>query len=190
LQLVFTSNAHGIAGVDPQTGDVLWEVASALPARVVSSPVVAGDLVIGTCGEGGQGLRLAAVRPTCEGSSFRAPEVYSLESRVVPYVATSVAYKGMLFAFHDSGLVSCLMSDTGRVVWSEKPAGRFYGSPICVNGNLYALTVDGNVVVLLAGPEYKLLGVNALGEKSHATPAVADGRLILRTFSHLISIGG
>lgn len=190
LQLVFAGNAHGITGVDMETGDVVWQVDSALPARVVGSPVVAGDLVIGTCGEGGRGLRLAAVRPIREGSSYRAAEVYSLDSRVVPYVPTSVAYEGMLFAFHDSGVVSCLMSETGRVVWSEKPAGRFFGSPICVNGNLYALTVDGDVVVLAAGPEYKLLGVNPLGEKSHATPAVADGRLILRTFSHLVSIGG
>lgn len=190
LQLVFAGNAHGITGVDMETGDVVWQVDSALPARVVGSPVVAGDLVIGTCGEGGRGLRLAAVRPIREGSSYRAAEVYSLDSRVVPYVPTSVAYEGMLFAFHDSGVVSCLMSETGRVVWSEKPAGRFFGSPVCVNGNLYALTVDGEVVVLAAGPEYKLLGVNSLGEKSHATPAVADGRLILRTFSHLVSIGG
>jgi len=31
--------------------------------------------------------------------------------------------------------------------------------------------------------------VNPLGEKSHATPAVAGGRMYLRTYSHLISIG-
>ncbi len=45
-------------------------------------------------------------------------------------------------------------------------------------------------MVLRAGPKYELLAVNALGEKSHATPAVADGRMYLRTFSHLICIGG
>lgn len=189
-QLVFSSNAHGITSVDPQTGKVLWEVAQVLPARVVSSPVVAGDIVIGTCGEGGRGIRLTAVRPTRDGSAYKAAEVYGLESRVVPYVPTSVAYRGMLFAFHDGGVVSCLASDTGQVLWSEKPAGRFYGSPVCANGRLYGITIDGDVVVLAAEKEYELLAVNPLGEKSHATPAVADGRLLLRTLSHLISIGG
>jgi len=82
-----------------------------------------------------------------------------------------------------------LAGENGKVLWSEKPAGRFYGSPICVSGVLYAMTIDGDVVVLRAGPAYELLAVNPLGEKSHATPAVGDGRMVLRTFSHLISIG-
>jgi outer membrane protein assembly factor BamB len=76
------------------------------------------------------------------------------------------------------------------VVWSEKPAGRYFGSPIWADGKLYAITVDGVVVVLRAGPKYELLAVHPLGEKSHATPAVADGRMYLRTYSHLFSIGG
>ena len=31
--------------------------------------------------------------------------------------------------------------------------------------------------------------INQLGEKSYATPAVAGGKMYLRTFSHLLSIG-
>ncbi len=189
-QLVFSSNAHGLTGVDPESGKVLWEVRSALPYRVVSSPVIAGDVVIATCGEGGGGKRLSAVRVTREDPTYQAKEVYALDSRIVPYVPTSVAYQGMLFTFHDGGVVSCLASDSGKVLWSEKPAGRYYGSPICVDGKLYCVTIDGDVVVLAAEKEYKLLGVNPLGEKSHATPAVADGRLLLRTVSHVISVGG
>ncbi|MHC4559859.1 MAG: outer membrane protein assembly factor BamB family protein, partial [Planctomycetota bacterium] len=37
LQLVFTSQAHGITSVEPNTGKVIWELQSVLPARVVSS---------------------------------------------------------------------------------------------------------------------------------------------------------
>jgi outer membrane protein assembly factor BamB len=189
-QLVFTSNAHGVTGVDPETGNVVWTVDSVLPDRVVSSPVIAGDFVMGTCGQGGRGKRLAAVRPRHDGAAFAATESYGLETRIVPYVPTSLAYQGLLFAFHDNGVVSCLKSDTGETVWSEKPAGRFYGSPICVNGVLYCVTIEGEVVALEAGPTYKLLAVNPLGEKSHATPAVGGGRLYLRTVSHLIALGG
>jgi outer membrane protein assembly factor BamB len=188
-QLVFSSNSHGIAGVDPATGSLLWKTPAALPARVVSSPVLADGLVIATCGEGGRGIRLAAVRPPDPNSSA-ATEVYALERGIVPYVPISVVHDGLLFAFHDQGTVSCLRSATGEVLWSEKPAGKYFGSPVCVGDKLYAITTDGNVVVLKAGPEYELLAVNALGEKSHATPAVADGRMYLRTYSHLIAIGG
>ena len=189
-QLIFTSNSHGIAAIDPGTGGLLWKTPSALPARVVSSPVLAGDTIIATCGEGGAGVRLAAVKPPDSGSSSVAKEIYGLERGVVPYVPTSVVRDGLLFGFHDQGKVLCFRSATGEVLWSEKPAGRYFGSPVWVDGKLYCITVDGDVVVLRAGPRYELLAVNSLGEKSQATPAVANGRMYLRTFSHLICVGG
>jgi outer membrane protein assembly factor BamB len=187
-ELVFTSNSHGLAALDPATGKLLWQTPAALPARVVSSPFLAGDLVLGTCGEGGRGVRLAAIKPPEAGSS-EAKEVYSLQSNVVPYVPTSVVHGEFFFGFHDGGMVSCFRLATGEVLWSQKPAGRYFGSPVCVDDKLYCITVDGEVVVLRAGPKYELLGVNALGEKSQATPAVAGGRMFLRTFSHLIAVG-
>ena len=76
------------------------------------------------------------------------------------------------------------------MLWSEKPGGRFYGSPVWVNGLLYCINRQGNLLVLKAAPAYELLAVNPLGEKSQATPAVAGGKMYLRTYSHLISIGG
>jgi outer membrane protein assembly factor BamB len=88
------------------------------------------------------------------------------------------------------GYVSCLRSATGEQLWRQKPAGKFFGSPVWVNGNLYCITTEGEVVVIKAAPIYELLAINPLGEKSHATPAVAGGRMYLRTYSHLISIGG
>jgi outer membrane protein assembly factor BamB len=188
-ELVFTSNTHGLAGLDAVSGTLLWQTPTVLPARVVSSPFLAGDLVLGTCGEGGRGVRLSAVRPPAASSSD-VKEVYGLQSNVVPYVPTSVVHDEFFFGFHDGGMVSCFRIATGEVLWSQKPASRYFGSPVCVDGKLYCITVDGDVVVLRAGPKYELLGVNPLGEKSHATPAVANGRMFLRTFSHLISIGG
>jgi outer membrane protein assembly factor BamB len=189
-QLLFTSNSHGIAALDPATGGLLWKTPEALPARVVSSPVIAGGLIVATCGQGGRGVRLAAVKPPESGASAPATEVYGLERGIVSYVPTAVVHDGLLFLFHDQGTVSCLRAATGEVLWSEKPAGRYYGSPVCVDGRLYCITIDGDVVVLQAGPKYELLAANPLGEKSHATPAVADERMYLRTYSHLISIGG
>ena len=188
-QLIFTSNSHGIAALRPDTGELLWKTEAALPNRVVSSPVIAGELVIATCGEGGGGIRLSAAMPPDPNSLSRATEVYSLDRGVVPYVPTPVLYEGLLFTFHDNGTVSCLRAATGEVLWSAKPAGRYYGSPVCVAGNLYCITLDGDVVVLKAGPTYERLAVNAMGEKSHATPAVADGRMLIRTFSRLYCIG-
>lgn len=188
-QLIFTSYAHGMTGVDPHTGQVIWEVKSAFIERVVSSPVIAGELLIGTCGKGSSGQRLIAIRPGSIDTAEPA-EAYKIDNSSVPYVPTSLAKDDLLFTFHDRGNVSCLRSTTGEQLWSEKPAGKYYGSPVWVAGRLYCITIDGEVVVIEAAPTYKLLAVNPLGEKSHATPAVGGGKMYLRTFSHLICIGG
>jgi len=188
-QLIFTSRAHGMTGVDARTGTVVWEVGSAFPNRVVSSPVIAGELLIGTCGDGPSGTRLIAIRPGTRDKSDQVREAYKIEGSSTPYVPTSLAKGGLLFTFHDRGHVSCLRSGTGEELWREKPAGRFYGSPVWVDGKLYCITREGEVVVIKAASTYELLAVNPLDEKSHATPAVAGGRMYLRTYSHLISIG-
>ena len=188
-QLVFTSYAHGITGMDLRTAEVVWEAKSAFGDRVVSSPVIAGELIIGTCGEGGSGRRLIAIQPGKGDKTTEPKEVYRIEGSSATYVPTALAIEGLLFTVHDQGHISCLKSATGEQLWREKPAGRFYGSPVYVGGNLYCITIAGEVVVTKAAPSYELLAVNPLGEKSHATPAIAGGRMYLRTYSHLISIG-
>jgi len=189
-QLIFNSNSHGITAVDPRNGTVIWQVESALPNRIVSSPVIAGGLIIGTCGDGGSGKRLIAIRPGSSDKSAPPEEAYKIEDSSATYVPTAVATDGLLFTFHDRGDVSCLRSATGERLWRERPAGKFFGSPVCVDGKLYCMTTDGDVVVIKAAETYELLGLNHLGETSHATPAVAGGRMYLRTYSHLFSIGG
>ena len=44
------------------------------------------------------------------------------------------------------------------------------------------------MVVIEASPRFKELGRTQLGEGSHATPAVSNGRLFIRTFEHLLSL--
>lgn len=189
-QLIFTSEAHGITGVDPDSGETVWELQSALPARVVSSPVVAGDLLIGTCGKGGAGIQLSAVRPGSPDGSTQPSLAYTCRRKSAPYVPTPLFKDGLLFTFHDQGDVCCLRAATGEVLWCEKPAGKFYGSPVWVNGSLYCMDRAGALVVIEAAPTYNLQAVNNLGEGTQATPAVSGGRMYLRTYSHLISIGG
>lgn len=191
-QLVFTSQAHGITAVAPRTGKIIWEADSAFNARVVSSPVIVGDLIAGTCGQGGGGKRITAIKPPASPSA-PAKEAYSSEDRAsgtIPYVSTSLCKDGLLFSCHDQGTICCRRAATGEILWSEKPAGKYYGSPVWVDGRLYCMTREGDAVVVKAAAEYELLGVNPLGEKTDATLAVADEKMYLRTLSHLMCLGG
>ena len=47
---------------------------------------------------------------------------------------------------------------------------------------------DGDTFVMQAGPEFKVLGRNSLGEMTLASPAVANGSVIIRTATKLYRI--
>jgi len=187
-QLIFNSRAHGIYGVDPKTGTVLWEYEAAFDKRSVSSPVLASGVIIGSCGSGAGGNYVVAVKPPA--SPGQKPELAYEVRRSAPYVPTSVAVGDLLYLWSDGGIVTCIHAPTGEERWRERVGGDFFGSPICVGNRIYCISTTGEVVVLEAGDSFKVLGRNPLNELSHATPAVSNGRMYLRTEKHLISLGG
>lgn len=186
-ELIFTSTSHGVTGLNPRTGKVNWELTNAFPLRVVGSPVVAAGLIVGTCGEGGTGKRLVAVRP---GSATQPPQLVYEMKTFIPYVPTPLAKDGLLFLWGDNGLVACLRAATGERVWQEKVPDSFFGSPVWVDGRLYCISKTGVVYVVAATEKYALLANVPLGEPSFSTPAVANGVMYLRTASQLFALGG
>ena len=115
--------------------------------------------------------------------------VYEVRKQA-PYVPTPVAKDGKVFLWSDKGIVTCIRSTDGEQVWQQRVGGNYSGSPIIAGNQLYCIDEDGVVVVLAAAEEFALLGKTALGEASRSTPAVAGGRLYLRTYTHLFSVGG
>jgi len=107
----------------------------------------------------------------------------------MPRVPTPIALGDLLFIWNEKGKITCFRARDGSTVWQESVGGRFYGSPVCVAGRLYAISRKGELVVVSASEKYELLARNPLGEQSDATPAVSGGVMYLRTKSHLISIG-
>ena len=73
----------------------------------------------------------------------------------------------------------------------SKTPPAFYASPILLNGKVLCLHSEGITFVLEPGPELKILNRNILsdGTDFSASPAVADGKLFLRSQTHLYCIG-
>ena len=186
-QLVLTSGANGVYALNPTDGKVLWG-ADVFDKRSVSSPILAGGLIFGTCGSGGGGNYLVAVRPGGAGDVTATHVQYRIRQSM-PYVPTGIAHGGRLYLWSDKGVVTCVKPESGDVIWKERVDGAFSGSPIWADGKLYCMSHDGELVVIAAADKFKLLGRSDLGELSRSTPAVAGGQMYLRTESHLIAIG-
>ena len=60
-------------------------------------------------------------------------------------------------------------------------ADKYYASPVAADGKVYVTSHTGKVSVLKAGAEQELLAVNEVEEDVLATPALVDGRVIIRT---------
>jgi outer membrane protein assembly factor BamB len=187
-QVILTNTADSMQSLDARTGKLVWEVPQVMRLRSVASPIVAGDLVVANCGEGAKNRVLIAVRPPV--SPGRKPQiVYKITTTTSPYVPTPLYKDGRLYLWNDTGGVTCLKADSGEVIWEGQTKADFYGSPMSVNDNLYAMSKKGEVIVVGMGDKFELLARNPLSEQTHATPAVAGGKLFLRTTSHLYCLG-
>lgn len=187
--IIFNSQGHGIYAVDEDTGKVLWEYDKAFTKRSVSSPFIAGDIVFGSCGSGGGGNMAVAVRAGDATASGKPELAYEIKKSAA-YVPTGVAVGDLAWLWSDQGIVTCLHAPSGEIRFQERAGGNFFGSPIWVDGRLYAVSTSGEVVVVEASEKFKVLGRFPLEELCHTTPAVAGGRMYIRTEKHLVSLGG
>lgn len=185
--LVFNTQEDGITALEAATGRVVWSAPGILTMRSVSSPVVAGDLLLSSCGSGGGGNYVVALHPPA-GPQAQPRIAYTIR-RSAPYVPTPVALGNRVFLWSDGGIVTCLEAASGNQLWQERVGGNFFSSPVAADGKLFNLSTTGELVALAAAGHFALLGRTALGEGGHASPAVALGRLYVRTLTHLHCLG-
>jgi outer membrane protein assembly factor BamB len=191
-QLIFTNWKHGVTAIDPATGKVEWELSvfePNRPERSIASPVVAGDLLLGTCGFVTAQKHLVAVRPGDLAQGVKPKEAWRIE-KAVSYLPTPLVKDGLVFLCSEQGVATCLDRATGKTLWQERLEGKFSASPVCAGERIFCVSDAGDVYVLAPTRKFQLLARNALGETVQATPAIANGRMYFRTARHLIAVGG
>ncbi len=188
-QIIDANTGDGMFGLDPKSGKMLWNL-KVFEMRVCSTPLIAGDIAIGSAGSGGGGNHLVAVRiPTKAGQ--KPEQVYRID-RGAPYVPTPVLRGNRLFMVDDKGMASCVDVQTGEALWLERVGGRggYGASPIVVGDKMLVISLAGEAAVLRAGDQFEKLGEIDLGGPVGATPAFAEGCLLLRVDDELRCLGG
>jgi outer membrane protein assembly factor BamB len=111
----------------------------------------------------------------------------------LPNVPSPVLYQNVLYLIKDGGVATTLNPKTGQVFKQARLPGateQYWASPVAADGKVYMVSAAGKVSVLRASSgDWELLAVNDLGEDCFATPAIADGRIYLRTRTKLYCFG-
>ncbi len=180
--VIGANTGNGLFALNAKTGEMQWSK-EVFEMRCCSTPLVVGDIAIGSSGSGGGGNHLVAVRiPKTAGAE---PKTLYRIDRGAPYVPTPVVKDSLLFMVDDKGIASCVDVETGKSFWQKRIGGNHGASPIVVGSKLLLISLDGQATVLNAGKEFKQISQFGLGGSVGATPAYVDGQLIIRVGNEL-----
>jgi outer membrane protein assembly factor BamB len=104
--------------------------------------------------------------------------------------ASPLVYAGKVYTADGQGFVTCVDAKTGRTLYKERVKGAFSASPVAADGKVYFLNETGACTVIDAKADgFEVLATNDLGEGSLGTPALARGRVFIRTDKALYAAG-
>lgn len=92
---------------------------------------------------------------------------------------------GLLFVGDFSGFVHCLDAETGKVYWTHDMKAHMWGSTLVADGKVYVGDEDGDLTILAAAKEKKVISETNLGSPVYSTPVVANGVIYIASNSHL-----
>ena len=113
-------------------------------------------------------------------------------TKPVPQVPSTLLYQNVLYMINDSGILISFDPVTGNVLKQGRLHGaidKYFSSPVAADDKVFLIGQGGQVSVLKAGGDWQVLAVNELDDECYATPAIADGRIYIRTRSALYSFG-
>ena len=114
--------------------------------------------------------------------------LWNIDHKAPSNIASPLVLDGRLFVVKKGGVSACFNTADGETVWMKKRIrnlGNYYASPIAGDGKIYVMGENGFLVVLQQGPELEFLAKNDMGGSCIATPAIADGRIFVRTLNQL-----
>ena len=194
-QLLVNGMRH-VGAYDFKTGSVIWKLSGGgdIP---VPTPVASEGFVFVTNAHGMM-APVYAIKETAtgdvslkDGATTNAAVAWSYP-RGGGYMATPLAYRGLLYVVTYNGVLTAYDTKSGEKKFTQRLAdgtSAFTASPVAADGKVYLASEDGRVLVLKAGPAYELLATNDMAESTLATPALSEGMLIWRTQNHVLAVG-
>jgi outer membrane protein assembly factor BamB len=172
------NGSKDVYGLNPLTGELLWTV----EGGGQSTPVTEGDWLVLYSGTEGVGLR--AYQMQADG---RPKAVWSHFWVTRRYTGSPIIHEGNVYLCCGEKH-QCVDLRSGVVKWVENQVNSTITSPLLVDGKLLVYENNGSHVrmVKATNAAYETLGRAKTGAMGCSSPAIANGRFIVRQKDKLV----
>ena len=193
---ILVNGMRQVGAYDFKTGKEIWKLSGGgdIP---IPTPVVSDGMIYVTNAHG-MFSPIYAIKDTASGNvsleagaTSNANVAWSVP-RGGGYICTPLAYRGLVYIVTYNGVLSAYDAKTGEKKYQqrllESTASAFTSSPVANDGKIYVASEDGQVIVFKAGPTFERLAINDMGASVLATPALSEGRLLVRTQKQVVAL--
>lgn len=187
--------AKELWGLDPNSGKLRWYAGATGAEQSYSSVALGGTRIFAVTGRGGGSIAIDA------GGKGNVSETNTVWSGTqTASFGSPLKHESRLYVVAN-GLITVIDCETGdrvktvRLRGAARAGGRFgsldYPSPIVVGDRMFYLNGSGQTFVYDLANEVKQVAVNQVTadkETFGGTPAVSDGRLVLRSSKHVYCV--
>jgi outer membrane protein assembly factor BamB len=131
---------------------------------------------------------IMAIDPRGSGKITNASHVKWHYTKGDAYVPSPVACGDYFLLVSDRGIGTCFESLSGEIQWQERLGTHYSASLVTANGLVYFLDDEGQMKVIKPGPTLEIVAENKLAEQTFASPAISQGKLLIRGTDSLYCI--
>lgn len=135
---------------------------------------------------------ILAVKGGGRGDVTKTHLLWKHETRHTDHIVSPFVHGGRMLLIKGGGISTLFDTKSGKALRGPKRIGntcQYFASPIYGDGKIYIAGDNGYVVVMKDDPNYEVIAKNNMGEPILGTPAIAGGRLIIRTRTKLYCVG-
>jgi len=199
-QVVMGEGDGWVRSYEAATGKKLWEfdtnpkdaVWPKTRNEILSTPVIWQNKVYianGQDPEAGSGpAHLYAIDATKRGDITTTGRLWEY-GKVMRTISTVAISSPLLFIADLSGFLHCVDVNTGKAVWTHDLLSKVWASPMVIADKVYLGNEDGDIVVMAASREKKVLFQGAMGSNVYSTVVPANGTLYVANRNQLFALG-
>jgi outer membrane protein assembly factor BamB len=184
-QMIVCANME-VASLNPEDGSRYW-IASGPSEDFSMTPVYNEQSGLVIISSGWPKRIIYALKPDGNGDVTNTHIAWQSTDGAF-YVPSPVTTGNYLISTMTNGLVNCMEATTGKVLWKEN-LGKQYGSAVLAGGLVYIPSDQGVITVIKPGATFEPVAKNSIGETMFASPAISNGKIYLRSLTHLFCIG-